>query len=606
MDKEWMRRVLPERPPQDFERFMRRKMSEEFVEDMMIFSAERRQYIEENGRERSIWVSYCTCTACTSEFETAYLSYENTKGFAMYQGEDGCMYPIDPYDGLSPVSENEIEDFGVEPGYIEVTENDQISCPWCGDTVQVIHKSRLRGGRTRQLLGCTVQNICDYTAVVYYLVARRWYDDGSYDVNIYPRDAYVIGERGGLTRFRHTKGTGAFSYETRTKEWQVATSLRDSISVPYHDWQSICNRKVGGVVFRECGSLAGETGEKSGLATYIQSGGAYPVTYLKLWKQNKTVENLVNAGWTSLIESSIARYADYDPRNLRSDVSGIDFTKAKPHEMLKMSKADFKVISKRRSKWDKNLFDEWSEYYDAGGGCSALEFEKYYKEAHDTGVAALLALREDDDQIDFPQVSRYMQKQGLPLSALHYLVDARQMAAAIYPDRELTQEELWPRRLRAVHDRLAAIQAVQKSEEETKKLQAGFDRVLAAYGCLEWTDGDLRILLPRGNDDLIREGSVLQHCVGGYGKGHVEGRGVIFFVRKYRRPERSYFTLDINMKIGAPNEVQLHGYKNEHISWDKHRKIPAKVRSFVDRWKREVLMPWYLQQMNDSKKEKTA
>jgi hypothetical protein len=79
---------------------------------------------------------------------------------------------------------------------------------------------------------------------------------------------------------------------------------------------------------------------------------------------------------------------------------------------------------------------------------------------------------------------------------------------------------------------------------------------------------------------------------------------VIFFVRKYRRPERSFFTLDINMEGAKPNEVQLHGYKNEHIAAGKKRRIPARVRSFVDRWKSEVLMPWYLQEMN--KKEKTA
>lgn len=574
------------------------------MQDMMIFSAERFSYEDGDGKKRSTWVSRCICTACTMDFETAHLTFGKTKGFAMYQGEDGCMYPMNPLDGLTPVADEEIEDLGIEPGYVEVTENDQIECPWCGECVQVIHKSRLRGGRTRQLLGCSVENVYGYTAVVCWLAARRWYDDGSYDVEIYPRDAYVIGERGGVTRFRHTTGTGSFCVETRTKEWQVATNLRDSFTVPYHDWGSICNRKVGGCVWRECGSQEGATGEKTGLAAYIQAGGAHPVTYLKLWKNNKTVENLITNGWTRLVEQSIERYANYNARDLRASVPGVDFSKAKPHEMLKMSKADFKAINKRAEKWSADIFCEWAEYHDAGGGCSALEFEAFYKRANRTGVAALLALREDDDQIDIPKVTRYMEKQGLPLSDLHYLVDARQMAEEIYPDRELTQEELWPRRLMAVHNRLQEIQRVQQNEKKSKDLQAGFEKVLEVYGCLEWTDGDLQILLPKGNQDLIHEGAVLQHCVGGYGPGHVSGRSVIFFVRKYRRPERSFFTLDINMEGAKPNEVQLHGYKNEHIAVGKRRKIPARVRSFVDRWKSEVLMPWYLQEMN--KKEKTA
>ena len=601
MDKDFMCRYLPERARSGFESWMKLRMAEEFVQDMMIFSAERIAYTKENGKRHSRWATNCVCTACTNEFLTKHIP--GRKGFVLYQGEDSCLYPIDPWDDVAVGLELE-QDFGFDPCDVEIGEGDQIMCPWCGENVEVIHKSSLRGGRTRQLLGCSVENVAGYTAVVCWLAARKWYDDGNYDVDIYPRDAYVIGERGGLTRFRHTKGTGAFSTEQRTRNWQVATNLTDSFAVPYHDWGSINNRKIGGCVWQECGDLEGQTGEKTGLATYVRSGGRYPVTYLKLWKKNKNVENLINAGWWNLIEQSIAKVADYNPRDLRSWVHGVDFTKAKPHEMLKMSKADFKVISRRSYKWPAQTFEKWSEYYDSGGGCSALEFEKYYKEAHDTGVAALLALREEDDQIDFPQVARYMQKQKLSLHDLRYLVDARQMAEALNPDRELTHEELWPRRLMAVHDRLQAIQRVQQDAKKTKELQSGFDRVVAELGCLEWTDGDLRIVLPRGNDDLIREGSTLQHCVSGYGPGHVDGRGVIFFVRKYRRPERSFFTLDINMKVGAPSEVQLHGFKNEHVKIGKTRRIPKRVRAFVDRWKTEVLMPWYLQQMNS--KEKTA
>lgn len=113
---------------------------------------------------------------------------------------------------------------------------------------------------------------------------------------------------------------------------------------------------------------------------------------------------------------------------------------------------------------------------------------------------------------------------------------------------------------------------------------------------LQWSDGDLRILLPQTNDDLVREGSVLRHCVGTYGNGHIEGRSVIFFVRKHRRPERCYYTLDICFTAGIPNEVQLHGYGNERHGVNKEysHKIPYKVRQFVDRWKAEVLIPWYL------------
>lgn len=202
MDKEWMRKALPVTPPPRFENWMHERMAEEFVEDMMLFSAERFRYEDEKGKKRSVWVTRCTCTACMEEFETRHIKpYAECKSFAMYQGEDGCLYPLDPLDGVTPIAEEEIDDFGIESGTLAISDGDQIECPWCGAGVIVKHRSKLRGGRTRQLLGCTVQNVWGYTAVICWLTARRWYEDGSNDLYTYPRDAYVIGERGELPDF---------------------------------------------------------------------------------------------------------------------------------------------------------------------------------------------------------------------------------------------------------------------------------------------------------------------------------------------------------------------------------------------------------------------
>ena len=58
---------------------------------------------------------------------------------------------------------------------------------------------------------------------------------------------------------------------------------------------------------------------------------------------------------------------------------------------------------------------------------------------------------------------------------------------------------------------------------------------------------------------------------------------------------------------GKPREVQLHGYGNERhgVNKEHSHKIPQKVRSFVDRWEKEILMPWWVEQ-NQQQKEKTA
>lgn len=617
MDKELVRQMLPHRPPEWYDDWITTEAAPDLEVEYMLFSAERlslwpeRTELTDMAKYRpikKIWQTRCTCTICGEDFITKHIPEQGgMKGFAMYYGEDGQLYPLDPADGITPVAD-EIDDFGYESTIIELSELDQMECPWCGSNVTIVHRSKLRGGRTQQVLGCTVQNVGMYTTILYWLTAKRIYEDGSHTIETYPRDAYVIGERGGIQRYRHTKGSaGGFQAESRLKEWTLSGSCKDSCAVPYHDWQSINNLKADGPVCKRIPWLVGFTGEKTGITDYILGGGRYPVTYLKAWHKHRNLENLVRTGWTLLVEENFTRYVGgWDTRRLTTSVEDVDFSRKKPHEMLHMRKADFKAISEHP--WGRDVFEMWTAYWYVGGKCSAVDFDRYYREFRPSGIACMLSLKEEDDQIDFPEIVKYLQKQNMDPDDLHYLMDAREMAKELYPDRELTKAELWPRNLKAVHDNLMRLQAMQTDEKKNAALNAGFQKIVDLYGHLEWTDGDLCIRLPRQNADLILEGKVLDHCVGRYGNGHVKGESVIFFVRKFRRPERSYFTLDICMTEGAPKEVQLHGYKNEHVyeNYSKARKIPRKVREFVDRWKREVLMPWWLAQINTEMKEKSA
>ena len=143
--------------------------------------------------------------------------------------------------------------------------------------------------------------------------------------------------------------------------------------------------------------------------------------------------------------------------------------------------------------------------------------------------------------------------------------------------------------------------------EKQKQYQAGFDAVVEKYRDLQWTDGELCIVLPKSYEELYREGETLRHCVGGYSQGHIAGSHTIFFIRHYRRPERCYYTLDINMKE-EPYRNQLHGYGNERHGKNKEHRhtIPKKVLDFCDRWEREVLQPWYRDQQNKQKEGVSA
>jgi len=615
MDRAMMARLLPESPPEGYEEWAEIAMCPDLDVELMLFSAERIKVYppipmvitpETERKPKSIWASRCTCTSCGEDFYTQHVK-DGAKGFLMYQGEDGCLYSVDP-EGNGEPQADEIEDFGYDNCYIQIGETDGLTCPLCFANVEAIHRSKLRGGRKKQALGCSVQNIGKYTAVIYWLTANYIYDDGSHTYETYPRDAYVITERGGIAHFRHTKSSaGGFSGERRLQSWECASEIGDESTVKaYHSWGCINNRAVGSYVYEKMPDLDGCTGEKTGIDDYIRGGGGYPVTYLKIWQKNRSVENLIRAGWVKLIEDNITRYTDYDARRIMADVHGVDFSKKKPHEMLRISKSEFKALTHARNTLSKQKFDEWVEYHLSGGACRILEFLQYFETFHAEGIGAVIAMREDDDQIDLPKVAQYLDKQGVQHWQAGLLLDARKMAEELHPDIPLTNAELWPRHLRAVHDELARLQRISKNEKQSRELDEGFARIKQMFGSLEWTDGNLRILLPQRNEDLITEGAKLNHCVGRYGEGHASGSSMIFFVRKYRRPERSYYTLNIGTATGVPKEIQLHGYGNEHHGPNNQytHTIPKEVRAFVDRWEKEILMPFWLEWMN--KEEQTA
>ena len=289
MDNEWMARQLPEAPPPGYEEWIECEGAPDLCAELMIFSAEREKVYPPMGmlvtpdtprKARTIWQTRCSCTECGEDFVTQHVG---AGVFLMYQGEDGCLYPVDPTGTGEPIAD-EIEDYGYDNSYIELADGDGLACPICFANVEAIHRNKLRGGRTKQVLGITIQNVWDYTCVIYWLTAKRIQDDGSYYLKTYPRDAYVIGKRGGITRYRHTAGSeGGFTREYRIDHWKpMADASVDSATMLYHSWQNINNRVCGHYVWQQLPCLGGCTGEKTGLDDYIKAGGQWPVAYLKI------------------------------------------------------------------------------------------------------------------------------------------------------------------------------------------------------------------------------------------------------------------------------------------------------------------------------------
>lgn len=561
---------------------------------------------EMDARERNAkrtWAAACSCTACGSDW---YAGWFDGK-VIMYEGDDGMTYEGVPEDLT-------------EPGLIVVCEGESdIRCPLCEEPVTAVRRSDLRRGRTYQLMACALENIGDYTALVWYLVRRqidRW---GYTDEGAEPIYAAVIDTYGSVQLFSRTKPmpNGAVCAGT---DWRAQKKLTDPFQVPYYCWGACGNRNIGGVTVRKVPPQLGQTGEKTGLADYMSAGGHWPLQYLLFWQRHPYIENLVKAGWTKAIceqidlqcSGAIDRRADGIGAGVKLYPEELvflaDWDEAKPHRMLHMSRDGFRQLKP----WDLQMLNLWMGLWEIGAAAPGdeTEVDRLFRRYGYAALSVWANMISDGwgEELCLAKIDRYLMRQfkrsGMPYgAALQMYLDYREMLEPMVDTP--TEAELWPRDLRAAHDGLI-------TGNEANKMQyiAGFRQMYEKWRALEWTDGEICIRLPRTNNELIREGHTLNHCVGRYGKEHVKG-DLILFVRHHRRPERSWFTLNIDVRGKKPVQIQLHGYGNEWAK-GKHLHIPQRVLDFVERWKTEVLAPVFRQvraaerDTNRNRKEKTA
>lgn len=531
------------------------------------------------------WGARCRCTACGDSFIAGYKGCKNdepnSRGIILVQGEDGTLY----------------EGYAVEEDENALTyrEGEFLDCPVCGEAVFLMRESEAADdGEIFALRSQKIINVENYTTVMTW-EWRRWFTpEGQADSGTVPICAVVIDEDGNLRCFYRC-----------LEEWSEETeeAFFDGLQQLYDDSASINKLKVGGKCDWFVPDLQGKTGEKTGLAEFIENEGNNPVVWLLSWRENKNIEALIKSPYGKSLAYQFNEIVDqntsYDnfPTEAITDFDWIDWGERKPHKMLGLSKQAVKELEEHT--WSVSTYRCFDRYFKEFGILpnDFNSFVQRYGLAACNRLANLIS--EAPGEITLERIINYLKKQNRNNSrGAELFIDYIEMVG--FEDKEV----FWPKALETAHDKAAEALEFKKTE----KSRSAFRKVFVQYSQLEWSDGELSIILPRYPDELTREGRVLRHCVGSYIDKHAGGENVIFFVRHKRRPERSYYTLNIEFGKGAPEEIQLHGYGNERHGLNKEysHKIPFRVRAFVDRWEKEVLNPWHREQVKQKKKKKSA
>lgn len=141
--------------------------------------------------------------------------------------------------------------------------------------------------------------------------------------------------------------------------------------------------------------------------------------------------------------------------------------------------------------------------------------------------------------------------------------------------------DIWQRHDRLVEEqnRRRREEIIRKEAENAKKFHAMWERIAWA----DWTHEEFCIIAAKCTADLVHEGAVLHHCVGGYTENVLAGK-VIFFIRRAEAPDVPYMTLNLDIK--TDKVIQLHGYGNNETAEER-----AHVMEWVKVWLEKVWLP---------------
>lgn len=464
----------------------------------------------------------------------------------------------------------------------EVRSGADIICPLCGAQTLLRNVQELRYGLASQEF-MVVPMVAKSCLILTQWCIERYIYEGRNHTERHAINAYVVDGRR-IIKLAHYQFNAMARSWRNLGEWVQRAKLTDDIGCPKMYAASLPN-------------LDGTGAENAKLWEYMEQSNAaktfYPVAYLRLYFKHPNVENLVTAGLGNLVGDGIngemthRYYTGLAPQTAAPKLEWVGWKEKRPAQMLGMTKQELRTW--REYGLGVDCLRTWKELDTLPCGVSFRDLCAAMK-----AIGAYDTRRILREKLPMMRTINYIERQEQDLTQLE---DYWRMAAVAGCD--LNQDAVrWPKDLRTAHDRMS--ETIQY-ERVSGKCQQAFAAMTARCAGLTWEHDGICIRPAETPLELIREGSTLHHCVGRYSDAHAQGK-IILFVRHTRRPERSWYTLNID--VTSKREIQLHGYGNE-FAHGKKLKIPRRVREFVDLWEREVLAKWQLPPEKTAPKKKS-
>lgn len=212
-------------------------------------------------------------------------------------------------------------------------------------------------------------------------------------------------------------------------------------------------------------------------------------------------------------------------------------------------------------KLNKSELEEWKKHKNKVG--IAKTYMSYFRGKKD-GFELARVLVENIGYHEKEAVE-YTQKLGIELAdLLKYILKADgaffywrdYIDAATELKYDLTVHNvIFPKHLIKAHDDAIATRKVVAAKKDNEKVEKRYKELAKKYGIEK---DSFLIRPPVSAEEIVQEGNVLKHCVGGYAARHAEGKTNILFMRRVSDPDTPLYTIEIRDKT----LIQVHGMSN--------------------------------------------
>ncbi len=297
-------------------------------------------------------------------------------------------------------------------------------------------------------------------------------------------------------------------------------------------------------------NMKGTMFQYSAMREYSRTTYRYnPVDYLSRYKETPQIEMLVKMGLTGVVASLLkCRYgivADIDAK--RPD-QFLGIRKCRVHQLIEKN-GDLNVLETMQMEY--RMGAEWSD-----------EQIDHIAEAHLRRGQLEVATAYMSVQQLLNRIEKYARaewgtgcgsaEQRLQNVANTY-IDYLNMRIALGYDLHNSVYQQ-PRDLTAAHTKMVTESSKKEADKRLAEVKTRFSDIRKQYRKLRnryfWEDENLLIRPARSAEEIVMEGRILHHCVGGDGYlgKHNRGETYILMVRQQADPEIPYITVEIDAK----------------------------------------------------------